>query len=320
MKQLITERKLKQRTVKQWTVKQWMVIQRMVKQWRVKHWSVMQRATVLFLLAFVAVSSAFGQSYKLMTYNMRLDVTADKEDAWEYRRDLFVDQLRDIEADVFGTQEGLPHQIAYIDQKLSGYSYIGIGRDGEGTASEYSAVFYKTEKLELIRSGTFWLSKTPEKQSVGWDAALPRICTYGLFKDISSGKHIYAFNTHLDHLGEKARNKSLNLIMKKMKEFNQDNYPVILMGDMNLEPGTKAIKSVSKKYVDTQVADKTDPKIPTGTFNAFDISEPATRRIDYIFLDKVNFEIVEYSVVREPKGHSYPSDHFPVIAEVSLRN
>jgi len=255
-----------------------------------------------------------------MTYNVRYDSDSDEQNAWTYRKDMLVLQLLSQAPDILGTQEGLPHQVRFIDEQLVDYAFVGIGRDGIEKGGEYSALFYNRSTLELIKSGTFWLSKTPEKPSTGWDAALPRICTYGLFKVRSTGTMIYVFNTHFDHIGIKARKKSLGVIEKMIKNLNPEKYPFVVMGDLNADPADKIIRSFSKKYIDAGASDHENSQQADGTFNAFDLNVPATHRIDYIFLDKESFELDLYKILTEPAGHSYPSDHFPVIVDVSVKD
>ncbi len=131
---------------------------------------------------------------------------------------------------------------------------------------------------------------------------------------------IYVFNIHLDHIGVKARKKSLGVIKKKIREINQEKHPFVVMGDFNAIPEDKVIRSFSKKYIDAASTHAESPIKLMGTFNAFDLDTPAERRIDYIFLDKENFEIEAYRLLEEPAGHSYPSDHFPVIVDVSIKH
>ena len=274
---------------------------------------------LLFFLLCCTCSSVIGQSLRLITYNMRYDAASDGENAWSHRKDMFVRQLLEQGPDIVGTQEGLPHQIQYIDERLIEYSYVGIGRDGIEKGGEYSALFYNESKLELLKSGTFWLSKTPVKSSTGWDAALPRICTYGLFKEKMSGTILFVFNTHLDHVGVKARKKSLRVIEKMIAHLNPKEYPVVVMGDLNADPDDKIIRSFSKAYTDTGFSAHEKQLPAGGTFNAFDLNAPARHRIDYIFLDKENFVIDSYQILVEPAGHSFLSDHFPVIVDVTLK-
>ncbi|MEM8889234.1 MAG: endonuclease/exonuclease/phosphatase family protein, partial [Bacteroidota bacterium] len=142
-----------------------------------------------------------------MTYNLRYDNPNDGENRWDLRKEFLRDQLKFFEPDVMGIQEGLKHQLDYLDGELSAYSYIGVGRDDGKEKGEYTAIFYKADKLSLIRQSTFWLSESPDEISVGWDAALERICTYALFEEKAGGAKFYVFNTHFDHRGEKARRK-----------------------------------------------------------------------------------------------------------------
>ena len=131
-----------------------------------------------------------------MTYNIRLDVASDGENAWPNRKEKLVSQLQFYAPDIFGIQEGMPHQVAFIDEQLSNYHFIGFGRDGENKG-EYSALYFNIEKYNVEKKGTFWLSESPGEVSKGWDAAFPRVCTYGLFENKSTGIRFFVFNTHL---------------------------------------------------------------------------------------------------------------------------
>ena len=258
-----------------------------------------------------------AQNLQFMTYNLRYDNPNDGENRWDLRKEFLRDQLKFFEPDVMGIQEGLKHQLDYLDAELSDYTYIGVGRDDGKEKGEYTAIFYKKERLKLIKESTFWLSESPDEISVGWDAALERICTYALFEEKESGQKFYVFNTHFDHRGEKARRKSAQLILKQIKALNKEGYPVILMGDLNLTPDTKAIKSISKKLEDTRFAAKVAFG-PDATFTGFDFSKAPQRRIDYIFASD-NIEVRKYAVLTDSQNQKYPSDHFPVFIEASLQ-
>ena len=143
-----------------------------------------------------------GQPLRVLTYNIRYDNPQDGENAWEKRRDFLCGQLEFYGPDVVGVQEALHHQLMYMNEKMPGFRYVGAGRDDGGTAGEYSAIFYRAGRLELLDSGTFWLSPTPEKPSKGWDAALNRVCTFALLRDTASGQTWWIFNTHFDHIGK----------------------------------------------------------------------------------------------------------------------
>ncbi len=137
----------------------------------------------IILVALIMISNQFfGQELKVMTYNIRLDVASDGENSWPNRKEKVADLIKFYEPDVFGIQEGLPHQVQFLDSVLSDYKVFGEGRDG-GQNGEHSSIFYKSNKFELIEFDTFWLSETPDEVSKGWDAALNRICTYGIFQE-----------------------------------------------------------------------------------------------------------------------------------------
>ena len=260
----------------------------------------------------------FGQEYKIMTYNIRYDNPNDGENQWSKRKDYLSDQIAFYEPDVFGIQEGLHHQVKFLDDKLNGYSYVGIGRDDGKTKGEYSAVFYKKDKFKVLKHNTFWLSDTPDKISVGWDASMERICTYALLKDKKSKKKFWIFNTHFDHIGNKARVESTKLIVQKIKELNHDNLPVIVMGDLNSKPESEQIKYLSGVLNDAIAICKTTPFGPIGTYNGWHFDQPVTRRIDYIFVSKNNIEVLRFAVLSDSKNLRYPSDHLPVFIQIRI--
>jgi endonuclease/exonuclease/phosphatase family metal-dependent hydrolase len=256
------------------------------------------------------------QSVKLMTYNLRFDNPADGVNNWNNRKAGLVSQLMFYEPDIFGTQEGLVHQLAYIDSFLIRYTYTGVGREDGISKGEHSAIFYDSVKFSLISGSTFWLSETPEKISVGWDAALERVCTCALFENKETGKRIWVFNTHFDHIGQEARSNSSRLIVSKINALNTENHPVILMGDFNLEPGSEPVEYLSEHFNDSRHAAIEVCFGPEGTFNAFRFDEPVTSRIDYIFTGKENIEVLKYAVLSDSKDCRYYSDHLPVFAEI----
>jgi endonuclease/exonuclease/phosphatase family metal-dependent hydrolase len=278
----------------------------------------LKRLSLFFILVLLSTTLGMGQKLKVMTYNIRLDIESDGENSWSNRKEFLANQIKFYEPDILGTQEGRPNQIAYLKDALSAYNYVGHGREG-GDKGEYSAIFYKTQRFTVVRDSTFWLSKTPYFFSKGWDAAYPRICTYGLFTDLRSLKKFWVFNTHLDHVGEKARQKGLELIQKKISEINTENHPVIFMGDLNAEPDSKLITSLNQSLTDS----KSIAKLvfgPSGTFNGFNFKESVTKRIDYIFFTKApEIRIKKYAVLSDSKNLKYPSDHLPVFVELKLQ-
>lgn len=257
-----------------------------------------------------------AQSLKLMTYNIRLDVEGDGENNWSHRKEFFTSQIQFYEPDIFGIQEALPNQVIDIASALSTYNHIGIGRDGINKG-ESSNIYYKKDRFEVLKNNTFWLSETPDVISKGWDAALNRICTYGLFKDLKTKNVFWVFNTHLDHKGELAKTNAILLILSKISSLNINKYPVFFMGDFNSNPSEERIISLKKVMLDTRDIAAEKPFGPTGTFNGFKHNEPVTELIDYIFLSKnSNFKVQKFAVLSDSKDLKYPSDHLPVYIEL----
>ncbi|MDP3353868.1 MAG: endonuclease/exonuclease/phosphatase family protein [Flavobacteriaceae bacterium] len=274
----------------------------------------------LFLLIFMLMSMiSSAQSLKLMTYNIRLDVAVDGENDWNHLKDFFIAQLKFYEPDVLGIQEATPNQVVDIAMALSQYNIVGIGRDGIGKG-ESSNIIYKKNRFKLKETQTFWLSETPHIISKGWDAAFNRVYTYALFKDIKTNKQFWVFNTHLDHIGEEARTKSIQLILSKIATANTKNYPVIFMGDFNSEPTTDRIIALKNTMNDCRDISEEKPFGPSGTFNGFNHHEPVTLLIDYIFISKNNpLKVKKYAILSDSKDLKYPSDHLPVYVELSYK-
>ncbi|MDY7394710.1 endonuclease/exonuclease/phosphatase family protein [Aureibaculum sp. 2210JD6-5] len=273
---------------------------------------------LLFLITMVLFFiSVHGQNLSVMTYNIRLDVASDEENAWEHRKEFITEQIKFYGPDVMGTQEGRPNQIKFMKETLTDYKMIGHGREG-GDNGEYSAIFYNTNKVKVENDSTFWLSETPEIRSKGWDAAFERNCTYGLFTDLESLEKVWIFNTHLDHVGQQSRLNSMKLIQERIKTINTENHPIIIMGDLNVEPDNELISNLQQNFVDTKESSKLKFG-PSGTFNGFKFNEPVTRRIDYIFVSKSPPVMVKkYAVLSDSKDLKYPSDHLPVYVKLEL--
>lgn len=252
-----------------------------------------------------------------MSYNVRLDVASDGVNAWPERREFLVTQVRFHAPDILGTQEVLPSQLKYLDRHLTDHAYIGVGREG-GSKGEYSALFYNRHKFTVADSGTYWLSPTPDSVgSVGWDAALPRIVTYGRFRSRTGGEKFMVFNTHFDHRGERARVESVRLITRMIDSLNRGDLPVILTGDLNLTPETEAIRTLTDSLVDAYTAAPIRLG-PAATFTGFDYSTPATRRIDYVMVSP-GVEVTSFATLTDAVDGRYASDHFAVLATLHLR-
>lgn len=259
-----------------------------------------------------------AQNIKVMSYNIRVDFGGDGENNWEFRREFLGDQIAFHDPDFIGTQEGKAHQLQFLDSVLVHHSWFGISRDNSKTEGEFSAVFYNTEKFRLLSENTFWLSETPDVPSKAWDAAYPRICTYGLLEEKVSKRRFYVVNTHLDHVGETARSKGVSLILDRISRINKEQLPVMITGDFNSEPDTGAYRTMTSEYLDSRSVCLKKPFTPQGTFNGFKKCEPVSALIDYIFVSK-HTKVLDYTVLTDSRDGRYPSDHFPLLVNLLLK-
>ena len=277
------------------------------------------------------------------SYNLRNANSADslQGDGWGNRCPIIARLVQFHEFDIFGTQEGLRHQLDSLKTSLPKYDYIGVGRNDGNKEGEHVAIFYRIDKFELLEHGDFWLSETPEKPSVGWDAVLPRICTWGHFKYKDTGFEFLFFNLHMDHIGKQARVESALLVQQKMKEIGE-NLPAILTGDFNVDQTHRSYLALTESGILRDAFEVADLRYATnGTFNGFDSDNYTESRIDHVFVTPT-FHILKYGVLtdsyrRMKEGdqkasvkdcpeeisiRSYesriPSDHFPVMVKLEV--
>ncbi len=270
-------------------------------------------ACVLCVLILILLNGvASGQHVEIMSFNIRYDNPGDDENAWNKRKAQLLQYLKNETPDVLCTQEGLDNQIEYMNSGLVNCAYFGVGRNDGGNAGEFAAVFYDSTRFDLLESGTFWLSPTPNKPSVGWDASLPRICTYGKLFDKQSDTAFYLFNVHYDHLGVQAGEESSKLITERMLEMNPTGNPVVLAGDFNALYKENPIQLLLP-YVDYGRDISRSFQGPEGTINAFGNAKKE-KCIDFIFVS--GFHVMSYRHIKvEYDTGKYLSDHRPVIAK-----
>ena len=189
-----------------------------------------------FALALCFCMALSAQNLFVGTYNIRNHNSSDdsKGNVWAKRCQVICDQLNFEDPDIFGTQEVLVGQLHDLLKGLDGYGYVGVGRDDGKEDGEYSAIFYKKDRLELLQKGNFWLNETPDKPVLGWDAACVRICSWGEFRQKETGFRFYYFNLHMDHIGIVARREAAKLVVKKIKEIAK-GAPSVLTGDFNVD-------------------------------------------------------------------------------------
>ena len=280
----------------------------------------------LILIAFLFVMNKNGSAQQLhlnlMTFNVRNDNPEDGQNNWKYRKDFAASMIRFYDVDVLGTQEVLNNQLNDLLSALPQYTYAGVGRLDGKKAGEYSAIFYKKDKFDLLDSGNFWLSENPSAAGVkGWDAACERIVTWVILKEKKTEKKFAFINTHFDHVGKIARRESAKLLLSRVENIAK-GLPLFVSGDFNSTPQSEVITMLTDKNRTNHLIDSRSiaPFIygPAWTNHSFGEDPMEKRRIiDYIFVNnKVKVEVV--AVIAERLNNLYLSDHNPVLLKASF--
>jgi endonuclease/exonuclease/phosphatase family metal-dependent hydrolase len=275
------------------------------------------RTIVLILFVLLSVANLHGQNLTIATYNMRYDNTSDTLNAWGKRLPIIAQLVRFHDFDIFGGQELLSHQIEGLTKLLPEYGWFGVGRDDGKQQGEFSPIFYKKDAYTALRQGTFWLAPNSDVPGKGWDAALPRICSWGEFQEKKGKQKFFVFNTHFDHRGEQARVESARLILEKAKQI-AGSAPVIVMGDFNSDQDSEGYKVLAASPLKDAFHLPKVKYANTSTFNSFDIRTGGDRRIDHLFLSPV-FSVNKYGILTDSYQGKLPSDHYPVMIEVEWK-
>ena len=274
---------------------------------------------LIYLLAAVAFTACgSATSLSVMTFNMRYDNPEDGQNNWRFRRERVAGVIKAQEVDVLGTQELLSNQFNDLSGLLTGYQGVGVGRLDGVESGEYCAVFFRKDRFTLLASGTFWLSETPEVVgSLGWDGACERIATWVVLRD-RDGREFFFIDTHLDHVGQVARDEGVSLLMKRIETLSGGR-PVILTGDFNSEPGSSVVAHVQKDGVLRDAKAIAAQRSGTDwSFSDFgQIPEAERPLLDYIFVSG-DIEAVRYEVLPDTFDGGYVSDHAPVMAVVKI--
>ena len=260
---------------------------------------------------------------RVMTYNIRMNTADDGKNQWHHRKDRVINLIHRYAPDLLGVQEALPEQMTDLQAGLSDYGSYGVGRNDGRHSGEFSAVFYRHDRFEAIDKGTFWLSETPDTPgSKAWDAALPRICSWVKLKDRSTNKEICYFNTHFDHKGHEARRESARLILTRVQQIAGSSTPAILTGDFNTGPESDAYGTIitNTAFQDAKLSSESSHSGPHGTWSTFHVGSGIGDRIDYIFVTSLHFKTLTHAHLTDSENNFYPSDHLPVLAELTYKN
>ena len=280
---------------------------------------------LLFVTGLWNCGQSQEQNLRIMTFNVRVNLPSDGPNAWPQRKNKAASMVKFYEPQLLGLQEALRGQVQDLALDLPDYAWIGVGRDDGREQGEYMAIIYQTERLELLREGTFWLSETPDTPGRGWDAAWIRTVTWACFRDKLSDRQFYHFNTHLDNHSERARQESAKLLLEQIQNI-AGNSDVVLTGDFNSTPDSETYRILTAAGADGQPALLYDTNVlsaiphhgPTRTFTAFNMDSLDTPAlpIDFIFVT-ANWRVHKHATLSDSFDGFFPSDHMPVLTDIS---
>ena len=257
----------------------------------------------------------------VMSFNIRYGSAKDGDNQWDRRRHLVAQVIKDYEPAIVGTQETLPFQAEYLQQQLADYVYQGRSREDRANG-EQCGIFYLRKRFVKLIEGHFWLSETPDKPgSKSWDSSLPRMATWLKLWDRKTEASLYVINTHFDHRGKIARQKSAELIRDFVKQL-PDSTRVVVTGDFNAGEGSLPYRVFFDVAGGSRLRDTFRVRFPVrqdkeGTFGGFRGTLTGAR-IDWIAVNE-GFEVLTAEIVSKSYQGKYPSDHFPVVAQLRLR-
>lgn len=270
-----------------------------------------------------------NEKLRLISFNLKHDLPLFKKHRWPQRRELAAELIRRSGADIIGVQELTPYMRQDLEELLRDeYDIAGFGRyygTNRRDDDEHSDILVRRSTAQLHYCKTFWLSNSPEKYgSRGLLAAYPRICTVAEVQLLQSQSKVRIFNTHFDHISGPARNLAARIILQYMQELDdREPMPKVLMGDLNASYESRAVKILRENRHDypfrlQDVYEKFIMGTPVGTYHHFAGKiKPGRSPIDYIFVSE-EFEVLSSRISAFSFQGEYPSDHFPLIADVLL--
>ena len=268
-----------------------------------------------------------GDSLKVMSFNIRYGTARDGDNAWDLRRDAVIAVIDTFRPDVLGVQEALRFQLDELAAAMPRYQEVGVGRTDGVEAGEYAAILVDRSRLELQEQGTFWLSDTPEVPgSKSWGNNIPRICTWARLRNRDSGRTFHIYNVHWDHQSQPSRERSAELLMRRIAQRASAEDPVLVTGDFNAGESNPAFERLLALPAAGQIGAAGIQLFDTfralhpeatgvGTFNGFE-GETTGEKIDAVLASGA-WQVLEAQIVRSAPQGRYPSDHFPVIATVT---
>ena len=265
------------------------------------------------------------ETLRVMSFNMKRDLLPFGRHVWHKRAGQAAELIRRAAPDILGTQELTEGPLGDMERLLPEYQWVGEGRGG-GRKGEYTAIFFRREKFQLMSQQTFWLSPTPEQPSRDWTTPFPRICTWCELQPVASPeKPVRVYTTHRDHISYFARVRGLRQILRRISvRYGEAPGPVILMGDFNATPQSRTLRrwiAADLRESAGLMRDSYWGILQRGdevgrSYHGF-TGKTRGEPIDYIFTSR-DLLLREVELRRDHPMEGFPSDHYPVVAQVEL--
>lgn len=249
----------------------------------------------------------YGEGLSVMSFNVWVGTRSDA------RNQRVIQMIKNYMPDTIGMQEIDPTWLGVLDAGIgSTYARVGEGRDG-GSKGEHNPIYYNKEKFNLLGSGTYWLSDTPNVVSKHPSSSLNRIYTYAILQRKTDKAVVMHINTHFDHISEPARVSQAKLLGQFIEKYN-DMYPIVVTGDFNTKYGSDTYKSLLH-YGICNTVNLVDGAVNTATFTNYG---KANDIIDFIFSNG-SVRPTYYKVCTEKINGDFPSDHHPILVKYRLK-
>lgn len=269
-----------------------------------------------FLLLVLTTSAFANNAFTVMSFNIRCGLCEPPENPhnWKKRKYFVAHLIKTHNPDVIGLQEAELFQVEDLVEMLDDYSWMGVGRDDGRDKGETTAILFRTSRLSLQGQQTLWLSQTPQKPSLGWDATYRRTLSIAKLLDAHSKQFLYVFNTHLDNEGENARQEGAKLLLGEIAKIDAAS-PLVVTGDFNFTATAKGYEIITQTLADAEKISAT-PAVGGGkTFNGFGESKEPDNKIDFVFVKK-SMKVLSHQVDTTIYNNVYPSDHYPVVMTI----
>lgn len=275
------------------------------------------------LLSVFSPIAVLADELRVMSFNIRYGTAKDGENHWDKRKLFVAETIATYDPDLLGTQETIGFQKDFLAAQLPGYTSVGVGREDGKQSGEMTALFFRTQRFELLDEGHFWLSETPEVAgSKSWDSSLPRMCSWVKLRDRATAdrRPILFINTHFDHRGNQARIESAQLLRRQAQQLGM-NCDIILTGDFNAAVDSEPYQRLFSQspddtpFIDTFASAGVDRSKGEATFSGFRGSVSEGARIDWI-ATRGNWKIIRAAIDRTARDGRSPSDHYPVTASL----